>query len=601
MSTSREDAQQELVDFADELDFVDRPSKFKLTCRPVQSDKTFICISDIERELEMSGGRSLQVIFTMNTITSNVQFSSRVIQTINDTYGADSIVIFNSRDERPRADASPACIQVKEFSDVLDGIYEGHTRVLIMCCHATRIWKGNKGLLRILKGMSRLGDEFRRPVTIHVDEIHKYVDNNRRFAYEKFHQSDLVQKICLYTATPGPVFCNRALWEKMTVVDQREHLLDPVKYRGVTSTTHVPITDAEISEEFYVEKPSAKLIELANYKGNNRLWFKNGPFGLGQELQHLKIVKYVIQTKLNLVAGSFHLSFIPGASRKLTHWKVAELVHEACPEACVLLINGDGAKLLRMTAGGRTQKDLVIQDKELNDVLREEFSTDPTLLENPFVITGLQCVGMSMSLVHPSYGNFHSIVLSHGWMSNEDLYQLRRDCFSTRNWTEEQLATNLRTTHEYSFPDTRNRSLKYEKLSIGISHMRGEITAVDAGIATLPVDPFRKKVRPRRTIIDVSNVEMKEFADFTAMREYVGTHFQTVKGKRAGVNKRKPTPEGFYKNELTKDITTVEHIREHRSLGLASRNKKFRVHPCYRDTSDASTLVWCVCFGDSKV
>ena len=72
-------------------------NKFNLCVLPTQMGKTFIIINHIKENLlnDITEGRSLHIVFTMNTLLNNKQFSNR-LECINNDYGTNSICVFSS-------------------------------------------------------------------------------------------------------------------------------------------------------------------------------------------------------------------------------------------------------------------------------------------------------------------------------------------------------------------------------------------------------------------------------------------------------------------------------------------------------------------------
>lgn len=80
------------------MDNTDQASKFILCVLLTQLGKTFTAINRIITEIEQDGefGRSIHIVFTMNTLLNNKQFAKR-LQTIENTYGKGSICVFSSK------------------------------------------------------------------------------------------------------------------------------------------------------------------------------------------------------------------------------------------------------------------------------------------------------------------------------------------------------------------------------------------------------------------------------------------------------------------------------------------------------------------------
>ena len=77
---------------------IESTSKFILCVLLTQLGKTFTAISKILAEICQDDelGRSIHIIFTMNTLLNNKQFAKR-LETIEKTYGKGSICVFSSK------------------------------------------------------------------------------------------------------------------------------------------------------------------------------------------------------------------------------------------------------------------------------------------------------------------------------------------------------------------------------------------------------------------------------------------------------------------------------------------------------------------------
>ena len=82
---------------------------------------------------------------------------------------------------------------------------------------------------------------------------------------------------------------------------------------------------------------------------------------------------------------------------------------------------------------------------------------------------------------------------------------------------------------------------------------------------------------------------IKKFKTQEEVKEYFNRELKTKKGKR-GPNRRTQNKEGFYEANIRsiKKIYSLDEIFEERKWGLTMNN--FRVHPCYSDITDKSTL-----------
>ena len=73
-------------------------SKFILGVLPTQMGKTYTVISKINTDISQDNefGRSIHIIFTMNTLLNNKQFAKR-LEDIEKTYGKGSVCVFSSK------------------------------------------------------------------------------------------------------------------------------------------------------------------------------------------------------------------------------------------------------------------------------------------------------------------------------------------------------------------------------------------------------------------------------------------------------------------------------------------------------------------------
>ena len=76
---------------------VEVPMKFLLCVLLTQLGKTFTAISKVRTYIneDPSEGKSIHIIFTMNTLLNNAQFASR-LDSIESEHGKGSVVVFAS-------------------------------------------------------------------------------------------------------------------------------------------------------------------------------------------------------------------------------------------------------------------------------------------------------------------------------------------------------------------------------------------------------------------------------------------------------------------------------------------------------------------------
>ena len=140
---------------------------------------------------------------------------------------------------------------------------------------------------------------------------------------------------------------------------------------------------------------------------------------------------------------------------------------------------------------------------------------------------------------------------------------------------------------EYSPHQTRQRCLDYEQTAFDISERSGTITPLDVGISKLRKDPTKK----RRT--KHYEVECKQFPTFEEAKKFA----KATLGR--SFNMRRIKEGHFFTNIVRSErrIMSLEYILTNKRYGLnCNPTKQGRLHVCYKDTSDHSTIVWCVCY-----
>ena len=88
-------------------------NKINLAVLRTQAGKTFMAINRIRKEIELDDqeGKSVHIVFTMNTLLNNRQFAKRLYE-IEQQYGKGSVVVFASTYNGPYEHA-------KKLNDIL--------------------------------------------------------------------------------------------------------------------------------------------------------------------------------------------------------------------------------------------------------------------------------------------------------------------------------------------------------------------------------------------------------------------------------------------------------------------------------------------------
>ena len=195
------------------------------------------------------------------------------------------------------------------------------------------------------------------------------------------------------------------------------------------------------------ENISDIIVSYSNTNISRRTWYNNNyPFDLGNEIMLFSFIKYVLPI-LQISQRKFSYNFIPAYTRKTTHYKIMELITDEFPQANVIIMNGNGIEFWRKNSLNEIEK--ISTDYELNNNLSVKEKTkmlEPSyiiqkLIEDysnfPTFVTGLTCVGMSVTLINQELGNFDNVVFMHNHFTSENLYQLCRFLFNYMSWSEE--------------------------------------------------------------------------------------------------------------------------------------------------------------------
>jgi hypothetical protein len=234
-----------------------------------------------------------------------------------------------------------------------------------------------------------------------------------------------------------------------------------VKHTAIRIFDDIPaaqfIEDSSITEEipqFVIERSDIK---------NRVTWYNEKyPFQIGNEHLYLSFVDYVIRTEMldAFTQRSFSYHFIPAYTRKATHYFMAELITKHFQYANVIIMNGNGMELYRRDQDSpRTHLVrkivagfLVVSDKKDKTKPRvlEPSKMIQSLIENyeecPTFVTGLQCVGMSVTLINQEIGNFDTVIMGHDQLNREQRYQLCRFVFNYERWRHK----NIKQTQLFS-------------------------------------------------------------------------------------------------------------------------------------------------------
>ena len=554
---------------SDNLSFDEVESKLSLVIRKPQDGKTFICITNI-----INDKKSIHIVMTMNTLSASTQFLCRIAEKI----GSKKIIVFNSK-----KDTAGDCYYARTLEDVWRLITK-HPDIQVIVCCANEI----RIKLSVIDLIARADDSeiFRRSnrmFTIHIDEAHKYIPANQS-CIRTYNASPSVNSIIGYSATPDGIWSkNQAdpLFHSIFIRDVEKEL-DIIRsryYFGVKDCefhileeemTHAHvISSANINP---VISQTALIRSGMNDLNHKTLFGEKWRFDLGNELLLLSTI-YQILTRMRISADSFSYHFVPGYGRKATHYEIVDLLLKICPNANIISVNGNGFELYRIRASDNKSYNV----NSGNSILSMASSEDRARLGQPSnmiqelikltpncptFITGFACVGMSVTLINESLGNFDSVIMAHQHYSRDKLYQLCRFLCNYTYWSPAGRA-NIKHTQFYSLTTSvKDICLDYE---VTIEHISAECTGKNCSLRDIggfePEEPSARELKS----LDLKSIKLSDpdrtFKQFKVYEgndeeqwEKVKKFYEVITGKLL-TKKSSPTQvDGFYECSTTAGV-----------------------------------------------
>ena len=267
-------------------------SKFILCVLLTQLGKTFTAISKILAEIKQDEelGRSIHIIFTMNTLLNNKQYAKR-LETIEKTYGSGSICVFSSKYDG----------KYKHVTNRLEllGLCIDKTtcpRVVVMCSNSRRYDDGVEFLKVINKNKNNIFRAF-----AYYDELHKYITETLRLQIEEIHNLDIIKSITALTASPDKIFEKDGFWSKIRLIQ-----LD-----DFSDTNYVGYRDMVFNcvDDFFANP-----------------YIRPSPFDFDElDRQTIGFIDYILKKHPDIL-GNNTRTFIPAHIRRTGHNSVRDLV-----------------------------------------------------------------------------------------------------------------------------------------------------------------------------------------------------------------------------------------------------------------------------------
>lgn len=540
---------------SDYIDIDEIENKLSIVVRKPQEGKTFICITSIVTDYS----NDIHVVLTMNTLASGMQFFGRM----EDNVGSKNIIVYNS-DKKTAGN----CHHAKNTGEVTT-LLKKHKdiKVIVCCAHKKRF---NESLFDIFNNMmdSIQFRQLNRKFKIHIDEAHKYIPENRDNV-RLFNNIEIVSKIVGYSASPDPIFSldpNDSLFNSIYICDvEKEYgIIRSKRYFGVKNCESIIVENEITSESFestiednvpqHIVKLSLTEKENERCGDISKIWYGDSfPFSIGNEKEYFSFLEYSLK-KLDL-KEEFSYHFAPAYSRKVCHYMAAEIILNNYNNANIIIINGIGIQLIRyLNIEGKltlkiikTNKQIIVRDETHKKELLEPSFVIQELIKDypncPTFVTGLVCVGMSVTLVNEVLGNFDSIIMLHNHYNKESLYQLCRFLFNYEKWSPENIL-KIKTTkficmHRKVYDICLNYESYIEKLTEEFS---GRTCALNE-VRDIEIIPPSES--------DIRKEALKSIEGLWGWKEF------EIDGDDEDDDKLQwERAEKFYKNKTGKDITT---------------------------------------------
>jgi hypothetical protein len=378
-------------------------------------------------------GRSINIVYTMNTLLNNEQFAARlheIEQKYREEYiteknptGKGAICILSSSYNGPYEHAT-------NIGEILGKCFSPKTtpRVIIMCSNNVRYEDG----IELIEKIDENKPQHICRVNLYFDEIHKYLTEDLRKKIEKIHDLDIVKTIVGLTATPAKVFRPTGFWSKLHQIEIPNY--NDEDYAGFNEKQFHAVDD------FDQEDHSRKT---------------------GRSTLSDKVIAFadsVLRKCPSILAENTRI-FMPAHTLCDGHTQMKEMVFRHNSQSVVVVINGKEKMLEYKDGSGNTRKLSLIPPKKKKRVVTYEDESaeieeacktiyrlvrENQLETRPIVFTGFICVSMGQTLTCRELGSFTSAISSHVDLSNDDIYQLLgRINGRMLNWGDKYVKTHV--------------------------------------------------------------------------------------------------------------------------------------------------------------
>ena len=436
--------------------------KFTLCVLLTQFGKTFTTIGRINEEIlrDPEYGRSIHLVWTMNTLLNNAQFANR-LKSLEQVYGEGSVVIFASK-------YTGTYKHVRNLNELKGLVLDNYTcpRVIVMCSNDIRFTDGFAFVNILNSNTTNI-----QRVFAYYDELHRYITDKLREQIEQIDTMEIVKGIMAMTATPRDILQESGYWSRVRMI-----MLDDFNegdYVGVGNM------DFHLVDDYF---PS-------DYR-------RPAPFDFEKnDEQVLGFMNHVLDRHPDILnRGAF--AFIPGHIRRLSHQAIRAEVFKRCASAVVIVLNGEEKTLKFYNGSEPTVIPLTSQHEEVCTTI-SRIIQEKALGDRPIVVTGYLCVGMGQTLLEKQLGPFTAAIFSHMGLTNDEIYQLFGRCTArSRNWP------TYRCTNIYCPTKIMHRVIAMEECARNLAkEHNGEIITAAMYDAPLHIYGFQaalENMRPKK-------------------------------------------------------------------------------------------------------
>jgi hypothetical protein len=546
-------------------------SKLSLVVRKPQEGKTYICITNITNDKT----HNIHIVLTMNTLSAGMQFFGRMKETI----APENIIVFNSNRE-----TAGICRYAKTIGDVFKLLKNNPgIKVIVCCAHENRIRNSIPDLLEYASDSTTLAN---RKFIIHIDEAHKYIPENKP-QIRIFNASSEVESIIGYSGSPDGIWSkNEAdpLFHKILIRDVEKELaiIRSPEYFGVSRCEFIISEEETTIEEIIkttnissnIPKSVVKLSEM-NKEKNDNFFSDSFRFDLGNEILLFSYIDYILPT-LSIDNNSFSYNFVPSYNRKVTHYNITSYILKYYTNANVIVMNGKGTELFRLKKNGNiirkiTAKQLLqlaknTNTEEYNKLLEPSYMIQQMIKDNlncPTFVTGFTCVGMSVTFINETIGNFDNVIMAHEHYSRDKLYQLCRFLFNYMTWSVEG-KSRIKTTKFYSLTKkVVDTCLDYEEnVERMCSDFAGKTCSISEILGLEPEQKTEREIKKEAlTSIKPINENGKIWKKFKVyddnddeMWEKAGKFYKDLMGKNFSARTKPKYVDGYWHCSTTSNV-----------------------------------------------